>query len=63
MDYHAVNAITLPDPYQMPFFEEILDSLAPARYLSKVDLNKGFHQIPIVHLKMPSCLHGGNLAI
>ena len=32
----------------MPLIEEILDMLASARFISKVDLNKGFHQIPIV---------------
>ena len=44
---HTVNSITKPDPYQMPLIEEILDMLASARFISKVDLNKGFHQIPI----------------
>ena len=48
IDFRAVNAITQPDPYQMPLIEEILDMLASARFISKVDLNKGFHQIPIV---------------
>ena len=47
IDFRAVNAITQPDPYQMPLIEEILDVLASARFISKVDLNKGFHQIPI----------------
>ena len=47
IDFRAVNSITVPDPYQMPLIEEILDMLASARFISKVDLNKGFHQIPI----------------
>ena len=47
VDFRAVNAITQPDPYQMPLIEEILEMLASARFISKVDLNKGFHQIPI----------------
>ena len=47
IDFRAVNAITVPDPYQMPLIEEILDLLASAKFISKVDLNKGFHQIPI----------------
>ena len=47
VDYRAVNAITVPDPYQMPLIEEILDMLASAKFISKIDLNKGFHQIPI----------------
>ena len=47
IDFRAVNAITQPDPYQMPLIEEILEVLASAKFISKVDLNKGFHQIPI----------------
>ena len=47
VDYRAVNACTEPDPYLMPLIEEILDTLAPARFISKIDLNKGFHQIPV----------------
>ena len=45
--FRAVNAITAPDPYQMPLIEEILDLLASAKFISKIDLNKGFHQIPV----------------
>ena len=47
IDFRAVNAITAPDPYQMPLIEEILDLLASAKFISKIDLNKGFHQIPV----------------
>ena len=47
VDYRAINACTLPDPYLMPLIEEILDTLASARFISKIDLNKGFHQIPV----------------
>ena len=47
IDYRAVNSVTAPDPYQMAFIGEILDTLASAKFISKVDLNKGFHQIPV----------------
>ena len=53
IDYRAVNQVTLPDPYLMPLIEEILDTLASARFISKIDLNKGFHQIPIQTLDIP----------
>ena len=52
IDYRAVNAVTDPDPYQMPLIEEILDMLASATFISKIDLTKGFHQIPI---SSPDC--------
>ena len=35
IDFRAVNAITQPDPYQMPLIEEILDRLASARFIFK----------------------------
>ena len=47
VDYRAVNAVTDPDPYQMPLIDEILEMLATAKFISKIDLTKGFHQIPI----------------
>ena len=47
VDFRAVNALTSPDPYQMPRIDDILEQLAEAVFLSKVDLTKGFHQIPI----------------
>ena len=53
VDYRAVNAVTDPDPYQMPLIEEILDMLASAAFISKIDLTKGFHQIPIKPVDCP----------
>ena len=47
IDFRAVNNITQPDPYLMPLIDEILEALSTARFISKIDLNKGFHQIPI----------------
>ena len=47
IDFRAINAITEPDPYLMPLIEDILAMLATAKFLSKIDLAKGFHQIPI----------------
>ena len=53
VDYRAVNAVTEPDPYLMPLIEEILDMLASAAFISKIDLTKGFHQIPINPVDCP----------
>ena len=47
IDFRAINSITQTDPYQMPLIEEILETLAAARFISKIDLNKGFLQILI----------------
>ena len=53
IDYRAVNNVTQPDPYLMPLIDEILESLATAKFISKLDLNKGFHQIPIDERDIP----------
>ena len=53
IDFRSVNNITQPDPYLMPLIDEILDALSSARFISKVDLNKGFHQIPISQDDIP----------
>ena len=47
IDFRAVNSLSDPDPYLMPLIEDILGMLASAKFLSKIDLAKGFHQIPI----------------
>ena len=52
IDFRAIN-VTQPDPYQMPLIEEILETLASATFISKIDLNKGFHQIPIEQCDIP----------
>ena len=31
----------------MPRIDEIIDTLAEAKFLSTLDLNKGFHQVPL----------------
>ena len=47
IDYRKINQATVPDPYAIPLIEDLLDQLGEARYLSKLDLNKGFYQIPV----------------
>ena len=37
-------------PYLMPRIDEMIDQLGEAHYLSKLDLNKGFYQIPLAQV-------------
>ena len=48
IDYRHLNSVTQPDPYMMPRVQDLLDRISQARWLSKLDLNKGFYQIPLV---------------
>ena len=47
IDFRRLNKEIVPDPYLMPHVEEIIDCLGEAMYVSTLDLNKGFHQVPM----------------
>ena len=47
IDFRHLNAVTTPDPYLMPRIDDIIDCLGNAKFLSKFDLAKGFHQVPV----------------
>ena len=47
VDFRRVNKITVQDPYHIPLITEIVGRVGNARYLSKLDLNKGFHQVQL----------------
>ena len=53
IDFRRINKATEPDPYQIPLIEDLLDRLGEAKYLSKLDLNKGFYQIPVEGADQP----------
>ncbi len=46
-DYRRVNAVTVPDCFPMPRMEDCVDSIGSARFVSKLDLLKGYWQVPL----------------
>ena len=46
-DYRAINAVTKKDVYPLPNVVEALSSLEGSRWFSNVDLQAGFHQLPL----------------
>ncbi len=46
-DFRRLNAITRPDCYPLPNMADISASLAGNTVFSKLDLKKGYHQIPV----------------
>ena len=47
VDYRLLNQKCVFDPVPMPNTQEIFDKLGKARYISKLDLTKGYWQIPL----------------
>ena len=47
INYKKINNITTPDPYIMPRVNDLLTLIGGGKHLSKLDLNKGFHQVPV----------------
>ena len=46
-DFRSLNKMTEFDPYAMPRIDEILDDVANAKFISTLDLTKGFYQVPL----------------
>ena len=46
-DYRRLNLVTEPDHYPMPNIEDLTASIGKARVFSKLDLLKGYFQVPI----------------
>ncbi len=62
IDFRKLNSITVHDPFTMPSIDDILAQLGNAAFLSKMDLLKGFHQVPMSEaskeLTAFTCLQG-----
>lgn len=62
IDYRKLNSVTVKDPFTMPSIDDILSQLGDSAILSKLDLLKGFHQVPMEEsskeLTAFTCLQG-----
>jgi len=46
-DYRRLNAATVPDTYPIPNMMDFTTKVAGSKIFSKIDLRKGYHQIPM----------------
>lgn len=46
-DFRKVNAVTVPYSYPLPRIEDCVDSIGTAQYVTKLDLLKGYWQVPL----------------
>ncbi len=47
VDFRRVNTVTVREPYYIPGFDEMVERVGVGRVLSKLDLEKGFHQVVV----------------
>lgn len=47
VDYRRVNALTVPDPFPFPRIEDLVDKVGRAKFLTKVDMTRGYWQVPL----------------
>ncbi|XP_068208700.1 uncharacterized protein [Palaemon carinicauda] len=46
-DYRKVNDLTVADNFPLPRIEDCIDKIGNAKYISKLDLFKGYWQVPL----------------
>lgn len=47
VDYRGLNAKTVTDSYPMVRIDELFERIGRAKYLTTLDLTKGYHQVPV----------------
>ena len=47
VDYRKVNQVAKFDAYPMPRVEDVLEEVGPAKYMSTLDLARGYWQVPM----------------
>ncbi|XP_076864257.1 uncharacterized protein LOC143516498 [Brachyhypopomus gauderio] len=47
VDFSKLNAVSAFDPYPMPRADELIERLGRAKYLTTLDLSKGYWQVPL----------------
>ena len=53
VDYQRLNVMTQVDAYPMPRIDDILDQAGQARYITTLDLAKGYWQVPVAEEDSP----------
>ncbi|XP_068226913.1 uncharacterized protein [Palaemon carinicauda] len=53
IDFRKLNAMTKPESYPLPRIEDCLESLGESHYLSKIDLEKSYWQVPLAEELRP----------
>jgi len=46
-DFWKVNNCTVPDPFPLPRIEDLIDRVRKAKFLTKLDMTRGYWQVPL----------------
>lgn len=47
VDYRRLNSVSQADTYPMPRTDELIDRLGKAKYITTIDLTRGYWQVPV----------------
>ena len=47
VDYRKLNDKTVPDAHPLPRIDDLVDKIGSAKYLTKIDLSRGYWQVPL----------------
>ena len=47
VDFRNLNAVTIRDSFPLPRIDDLLHRVGRARIYSKIDMQSGFHQVPM----------------
>ena len=47
VDYRKLNGLTPADAYPMPRLDDLIDKLGKAKYITTLDLTRGYWQVPV----------------
>jgi len=53
IDFRRANAATVPDPFAIPRVEDLLDRVGPSKYLTKLDMTRGYWQMLLEEKSVP----------
>ena len=51
--YRKVNNVTVPDAYPLPRIDDLIDKVGRAKFLTKLDMTRGYWQVPLDDLSVP----------